>query len=135
MVLLAASAALCFAADPSKIQTIQGYADSDLCARLMLGPISPERIECSQSTFKDGAAPQIGPPQDNLVFEVNKTKMLKEHVGKFVEVTGEPKEKDGRIKLESVKAIERPNDPSRRTGTRVAGRPEFPGHWRPSQDV
>ena len=114
---LAASAALCFAADPSKIQTIQGYADSDICARLMLGPISPERIECSQSTFKDGAAPQIVRLTDNLVFEVNKTKMLKEHVGKFVEATGEPKEKDGRIKLESVKAIDRPNIP-----------PGAPGH-------
>ena len=117
VVLLAASAVLCFAADPSKIQTIQGYADSDICARLMLGPISPERIECSQSTFKEGAAPQIVRLTDNLVFEVNKTKMLKEHVGKFVEATGEPKEKDGRIKLESVKAIDRPNIP-----------PGAPGH-------
>ena len=115
--LLAASVALCFAADPSKIQTIQGYADSDICARLMLGPISPERIECSQSTYKEGAAPQIVRLSDNLVFEVNKTKMLKEHVGKFVEATGEPKEKDGRIKLESVKAIDRPNIP-----------PGAPGH-------
>lgn len=106
--LLAASAALCFAADPAKLKTIQGYADSDICARLMLGPISPERIECSQSTHKEGAAPQLVRLSDNLVFEVNKTKMLKEHVGKFVEATGEPKEKDGRIKLESVKAIDRP---------------------------
>jgi osmotically-inducible protein OsmY len=106
--LLAASAALCFAADPSKIKTIQGYADSDICARLMLGPISPERIECSQSTHKQGAAPQIVRLTDNLIFEVNKTKMLKDYVGKFVEATGEPKEKDGRIKLESVKPLDGP---------------------------
>jgi len=108
VVLLAASAALCFAADPSKIQTIQGYADSDICARLMLGPISPERIECSQSTHKQGAAPQLVRLTDNLIFEVNKTKMLKDYVGKFVEATGEPKEKDGRIKLESVKPLDGP---------------------------
>ena len=106
--LLAASAALCFAADPSKIQTIQGYADSDICAHLMLGPISPERIECSQSTHKQGATPELVRLTDNLVFEVNKTKMLKDHVGKFVEATGEPKEKDGRIKLESVKPLDGP---------------------------
>jgi osmotically-inducible protein OsmY len=106
--LLAASATLCFAADPSKIQTIQGYADSDVCSRLMLGPITPERIECSQTTHKQGAAPQLVRLTDNLVFEVNKTKMLKDHVGNFVEATGEPKEKDGRLKLESVKAIDRP---------------------------
>ena len=107
VVLLAAGAALCFAADPSKMKTIQGYADSDICARLMLGPISPERIECSQSTHKQGAAPQIVRLTDNLVFEVNKTKMLKDYVGKFVEATGEPKEKDGRIKLDSVKSIDK----------------------------
>jgi osmotically-inducible protein OsmY len=104
--LVLASAALCFAADPAKQKTFPCYADSDICARLMLGPISPERIECSQSTHKQGAAPQLVRLSDNLVFEVNKTKMLKEHVGKFVEATGEPKEKDGRIKLESVKAID-----------------------------
>ena len=106
--LLAVSAALCFAADPNKLVTFPGYADSDICSRLMLGAISPERIECSQSTVKQGAAPAVVRLHDNLVFDVNKAKMLKEHVGKFVEVTGEPKEKDGRIKLESVKAIDKP---------------------------
>jgi osmotically-inducible protein OsmY len=104
--LLAASAAFCFAANPAKLKAFQCYADSDLCARLMLGAISPERIECSQTTYKQGAAPELVRLSDNLVFEVNKPKMLKEHVGKFVEATGEPKEKDGRIKLESVKAID-----------------------------
>ena len=106
--LLVASAALCFAADPEKLKTFPCYADSDLCARLMLGPISPERIQCSQTTYKQGAAPQLVRLSDNLVFEVNKTKMLKDYVGKFVEATGEPKEKDGRIKLESVKPLDGP---------------------------
>jgi osmotically-inducible protein OsmY len=109
--LVVGSAAVCFAADPAKLRTFQCYADSDICARLMLGAISPERIECSQTTHKQGAAPALVRLSDNFVFEVNKTKMLKEHVGKFVEATGEPKEKDGRIKLESVKAIDRPAMP------------------------
>jgi hyperosmotically inducible protein len=104
--LLAATAVLCFAADANKLTTFQGYADSDLCARLMLGAISPERIQCSQSTYKQGALPALVRLSDNLVFEVNKAKMLKELVGELVEATGEPKEKDGRIKLESVKAID-----------------------------
>jgi osmotically-inducible protein OsmY len=117
LAVMAASAALGLAADPSKLVTFPGYADSFLCARLMLGPITPERIECSQSTHKEGAVPVVVRLTDNLVFDVNKTKMLKDHVGKFVEATGEPKEKDGRIKLESVKAIEKPNIP-----------PGAPGH-------
>jgi hypothetical protein len=90
VVLLAASAVLCFAADPSKIQTIQGYADSDICARLMLGPITPERIECSQSTHKEGAAPQIVRLTDNLIFEVNKMN-VKDCVSKFVKPQENPK--------------------------------------------
>jgi len=105
VVLLVAGAALCFAADPNKLKTFQCYTDSDLCARLMLGPVSPERMECSQTTFKQGAQPALVRLTDNLVFEVNKPKMLKELVGTFVEATGEPKEKDGRIKLESVKGL------------------------------
>jgi osmotically-inducible protein OsmY len=83
----------------------------------MLGAISPERIECSQSTYKQGDLPALVRLSDNFVFEVNKTKMLKEHVGGFVEATGEPKEKDGRIKLESVKAIDQAAIP-----------PNAPGH-------
>jgi osmotically-inducible protein OsmY len=107
-VMLVVGAAVCFAADPAKLRTFPCYADSDICARLMLGAISPERIECSQTTHKQGDTPALVRLSDNFVFEVNKTKMLKEHVGKFVEATGEPKEKDGRLKLESVKAIDRP---------------------------
>ena len=115
--LLVAGIGPCFAADANKLKTFQAYADSDICSRLMLGPISPERIECSQSTVKQGALPALVRLSDNLVFEVNKPKMLKESVGDLVEVTGEPKEKDGRIKLESVKAIDR---------TAIA--PNAPGH-------
>jgi hypothetical protein len=48
---------------PSKIQTIQGYADSRrLLPSHAGGRSSPERIECSQTTHKQGAAPQTGPP-------------------------------------------------------------------------
>jgi osmotically-inducible protein OsmY len=113
---LAASAGLCFAADANKLKTFQAYADSDLCARLMLGAISPERVECSQSTYKQGSAPVLVQLSNNVVFSVNKTKMLKEHVGKLVEATGEPKEKDGRIKLESVKPIEATAIPAKAPG-------------------
>ena len=102
---LVVRAGLCLAADANKLKTFQAYADSDLCARLMLGAISPERIECSQSTYKQGSSPVLVQLSNNTVFTVNKTKMLKEHVGKLVEATGEPKEKDGRIKLESVNPI------------------------------
>ena len=72
----------------------------------MLGPISMTRVECSQQTVKDGALPVAVRLKDNLVFEVNKHKMLKEHVGKLAEVTGEAKPNEGRMKLESVKPLE-----------------------------
>ena len=87
-------------------QGFPAYIDSDLCSRLMLGPISMTRVECSQQTVKDGALPVAVRLKDNLVFEVNKHKMLKEHVGKLAEVTGEAKPNEGRMKLESVKPLE-----------------------------
>src|SRR6187402_833701 len=39
----------------AEVSVFRGYVDSDLCARLMLGPITPSRIECSQSTVKEGS--------------------------------------------------------------------------------
>ena len=48
---------------------------------------------------------------DNTVFSVNKEKMLKEHVGKLVEVTGEAKVKSGTMKLASVMPEEAANIP------------------------
>jgi hyperosmotically inducible protein len=88
-----------------KVGTFKAYADSDLCAHLMLGPVSPERIECSRSTHKQGSDPVLVRLEDNWVFEVNKQKMLKEVVGELVEATGEMNENDGKIKLQAVKSI------------------------------
>ena len=88
-----------------KMESFTAYADSDLCAHLMLGPISPERIECSRTTHKKGSEPVLVRLEDNQVFEVNKQKMLKEVVGELVQASGETNVKDGRIKLESVKSV------------------------------
>ncbi|HTF62139.1 MAG TPA: BON domain-containing protein [Edaphobacter sp.] len=88
-----------------KVETFKAYADSDLCAHLMLGPISPERIECSRTTYKQGSEPLLVRLQDSTLFEVNKQKMLKEVIGELVEVTGETNENDGRIKLQTVKSV------------------------------
>lgn len=88
-------------------QSFRAYVDSDLCSHLMLGPITDERTECSRSTFKQGSDPVLARLSDNLVFEVNKTKMLKENVASFVEASGEAKEKDGKMKLSGVKSIDR----------------------------
>jgi osmotically-inducible protein OsmY len=97
-------------------ETLNAYVDSDLCSHLMMGPVSDQRIECSQKTHKQGSAPVLVRLQDSFVLEVNKQKMLNEHVGGFVEATGEPKERDGRMKLQSVKPIDAASIP--------AGRPE-----------
>jgi osmotically-inducible protein OsmY len=86
-------------------ETFKAYVDSDLCAHLMLGPISPERIECSRSTNKKGSEAVLVRLSNNQVFEVNKPKMLKEVVGDVVEAAGEANVKDGKIKLQSTKSI------------------------------
>ena len=77
MVFLLFSAGACIGAE---VTTFHAYVDSDVCSRLMLGPITSERIGCSQQTHKDGALPVLVRLSDNTVFEVNKQKMLKEHV-------------------------------------------------------
>jgi hypothetical protein len=51
-----------------KVETFKAYVDSNLCAHLMLGPISPERIDCSRSTFKQGSQPLLVRLQDNTLF-------------------------------------------------------------------
>jgi hyperosmotically inducible protein len=109
------SAGACVGAE---ISTFHAYVDSDLCSRLMLGPISSARIGCSQQTHKDGALPVLVRLQDNTVFEVNKQKMLKEHVGKYASVTGEAKAQSGSMKLDSITPEEAssipPGDPARK---------------------
>jgi len=89
-----------------EISTFHAYVDSDICARLMLGPVTSERIECSQKTFKEGSNPVLVRLLDNTVFAVNKEKMVKDQVGKLAEVSGEAKVKSGTIKLQSVKPEE-----------------------------
>jgi osmotically-inducible protein OsmY len=99
MVFLLFSAGACIGAE---ITTFHAYVDSDVCSRLMLGPITTERIGCSQQTHKDGAQPVLVRLSDNTVFDVNKQKMLKEHVGKLASATGEAKAQNGTMKLESL---------------------------------
>jgi hyperosmotically inducible protein len=72
----------------------------------MLGPVTDQRTQCSTTTAKDGATPVLVRLQDNTVFEVNKAKMIKEHVASFVEANGEIKEKDAKIKLQGVRSID-----------------------------
>jgi hyperosmotically inducible protein len=71
----------------------------------MLGPISSSRVECSQSTFKEGNELVLVRLRNNMIFTPNNMKPLKEVVGQLVEATGKAKPKNGTIKLESVKAI------------------------------
>jgi len=91
----------------AQIETFAAYVDSDLCARLMLGPITEARVECSQGTVKDGSQPVLVRLSDNTVLSVNKQKLLKPYVGQFVQATGEAKDKAGRIKLQGLEPVER----------------------------
>ena len=88
-----------------EISTFRAYVDSDICARLMLGPITSSRVECSKSTFKDGCGPVLVRLPNNMVFTPNKTKMIKDFVGQLAEVSGEAKPKNGTVKLTGVKPI------------------------------
>jgi hyperosmotically inducible protein len=90
----------------AEVSTFHAYVDSDLCARLMLGPVTPSRIECSQKTYKEGSNPVLVRLLDNTIFDVNKQKMVKDHVGKLAEVSGEANVKSGTIKLQTVKPEE-----------------------------
>ena len=103
MVSLLFSSGVCVS---EEVSTFHAYVDSDLCARLMLGPITSSRIECSQKTHKEGSNPVLVRLLDNTVFDVNKQKMVKDHVGKLAEVSGEAKVNSGTIKLQSVKPEE-----------------------------
>lgn len=94
-----------------KTGTFKVYVDSDLCARLMLGPITPQRVECSRSTFKEGSNAMLVRLQENMLFEPNKEKMVKELIGEVADVTGEFDEKNGRVKLSSAKVSTTPLAP------------------------
>ena len=70
-----------------------GYVDSEICARLMLGPITDKRIGCSKDTHENGNQPALVRVSDSSVFEVKNQKTVKELVGEFVAVTGKTNEK------------------------------------------
>ena len=87
------------------------YVDSDLCARLMLGPITTQRVECSVKTYKDGSNPVLVRLDDNTIFSVNKEKMVKDYVGGFGEASGDIKVKSGTMNLKGFTPIERSQIP------------------------
>src|SRR5437660_654229 len=88
-----------------EISSFTAYVDSDLCARLMLGPITTDRIDCSQRTFKEGSQPVLVRLRNNMVLSVNKEKMIAPLVGQLAEVSGKVKTNDGTVKLESATPI------------------------------
>jgi hyperosmotically inducible periplasmic protein len=90
----------------AEVSAFHAYVDSDLCSRLMLGPITSQRMECSQKTCKEGADPVLVRLADNTIFDVDKKKMLKDHVGKLAEVSGEATSNSGKMKLQSIKPEE-----------------------------
>jgi hyperosmotically inducible protein len=101
-----------------ELSTFRAYVDTDLCAHLMLGPITATRIECSQKTAKDKSEPVLVRLRNNMIFSVNKTKMIEPLVGQLAEASGKAKVKAGTMKLEAVKPIEAnaipASDPERR---------------------
>ncbi len=116
-----------------EIATFRAYVDTDPCARLMIGPITPSRIECSQSTGKEQADPVLVRLNNNMIFAVNKQKMLQPLVGQLAEASGEITAKAGSMKLENVKAIEAASipagDPDRRLLDEVSQIKTDPQTW------
>jgi osmotically-inducible protein OsmY len=111
MVILVASNGMLAAAD-QPAETFHAYVDSDVCARLMLGPINESRVNCSLSTVKDGADPVLIRLQNNMVLEVNKEKMIRKLVSQFLLATGEVKAKNGTMKLAEVSPEQAKDIPS-----------------------
>jgi osmotically-inducible protein OsmY len=89
-----------------EVSTFRSYVDTDICARLMLGPITETRIGCTQQTAKDKAEPVLVRLRNNMVFTVNKTKLIQPLSGQFAEVTGTIKAKAGTMKLQEAKAFD-----------------------------
>jgi hyperosmotically inducible periplasmic protein len=99
-----------FGAD--EIATIRAYVDTNLCARLMPGPITPSHIECSQRSGKEKVQPVLVRLSNNMIFSVNKEKMLQPLVSQLAEASGQLKVKNGSMKLQDVKAIEASSIPA-----------------------
>ena len=101
-----------------EVSTFKVYVDSDLCARLMLGPITSERVDCSQKTFKEGSDPVLVRLSNNMVLDVNKDKMIRNLVGQLADVSGQLNVKNASLKLESINPIQAssipPGDPARK---------------------
>jgi len=109
--LLLHSTSASYLAVQDEVPSFLAYVDSDLCARLMLGPITTARVDCSTKTYKEGSNPVLVRLDDDTVFSVNKEKLLKDHVGGFGEAGGEVKVKSGTMKLKDFKPVERSDIP------------------------
>jgi osmotically-inducible protein OsmY len=98
---------LCHAAwAADEVSTFRSYVDTELCARLMVGPITESRLNCSTETAKDKPDTVLVRLSNNMVLSVNKQKLIQPLVGQFAEVTGTVKAKNGTMKLTEAKAID-----------------------------
>jgi osmotically-inducible protein OsmY len=115
LVFLFLGSRMVLAAD-KEISNFKAYVDSDVCARLMLGPITSERVGCSQTTYKEGSEPVLMRLSNGMVLNVDKNKMIKDLVGQLVEASGRLKVKNGEMKLKSAIPIQAssipPGDPA-----------------------
>jgi hyperosmotically inducible periplasmic protein len=105
------SSEIVYAAE-KEISNFRAYVDSDVCARLMLGPITSDRVACSQKTHKEGSTPVLVRLSNNMILTVNKDNMINKLVGQLAEVSGELKVKTGEVKLASVNPIEASSIPA-----------------------
>lgn len=113
-----------------EISTFRAYVDSDICARLMLGPITPERMACSAKMGKEKNELLLVRLSNNMLFTVNKQKLIENMAGQLAEASGEVNIKAGTMKLQDVKAIEPsavPAGPERRLlGKAIRSEPNPP---------
>jgi osmotically-inducible protein OsmY len=89
-----------------EVVTFSSYVDSDLCSHLMLGPITPARVQCSQKTYKEGSNAVLVRLKDSLIIQVNKDKLINKMVGQLAKASGELNLNDSSMKLSSVEPIE-----------------------------
>ena len=101
-----------------EMSTFKAYVDSDLCARLMLGPITSAHVGVRPKASKEGSESVLVRLSNDMVLGVNKNKMIKHLVGQLIDVSGELKVNDSEVKLQRVTPIEPssipPGDPARK---------------------